>query len=216
MKRIRFSHGFLAGMIIFLVLFFDQFLKIWIKTHLIYGEEIHVLGNWFILHFTENNGMAFGLEFGGSTGKILLSLFRIVAVTAILWFLIKLIKEEGEKKSLGLIICISLIFAGAMGNIIDSSFYGLLFSESSNQVATFLPDGGGYAGFLHGRVVDMLYFPIIKGFYPEWIPLIGGKYFEFFRPVFNIADSAITTGVAILLLFQRSYFRENKETISSN
>jgi len=169
---------------------------------MIIGDEYHVFGNWFIIHFTENNGMAFGMEFWGRTGKLFLSLFRIVAISAIGYFLFKLIKENAKT---GFVIGISMIMAGAIGNLLDSAFYGLVFSDSLTEVARFLPSGGGYASFLHGRVVDMLYFPIINTSYPDWLPFVGGKPFIFFSPVFNIADSAITTGVFYLLIFERKH-----------
>jgi len=190
-------------LIIFLVLLIDQSVKIWIKTHLYLGQEFSVFGNWFIIHFTENNGMAFGLEFGGSFGKLFLSVFRIAAVTGIGWYLFYLIKTKAHR---GLIACFSLIFAGAIGNIIDSAFYGMIFTESATQIAKFFPPEGGYAGFLHGRVVDMLYFPIVESHFPKWFPVWGGESFMFFRPVFNIADSSISVGVFILFLFQKKFY----------
>ena len=176
-------------LIIFLVLLVDQTLKFWIKTHMFLGQEYHIAGNWFIIHFTENNGMAFGLEFGGAFGKLFLSVFRIALVTGIGWYLWRLIKS---KASVGAVICFSLIFAGAIGNIIDSAFYGLIFSDSAEGVSALFPAAGGYAGFLHGRVVDMLYFPLLSGQFPSWVPVWGGESFLFFRPVFNIADSSIS------------------------
>lgn len=191
----------------------DQALKFWIKTTLCIGQEIHISGDWFILHFTENNGMAFGLQFAGESGKLFLSIFRIIAIGVIGWYLTRIIKQKVHP---GLIISVSLIFAGAFGNIIDSAFYGLIFSESpyfyhSNNcdVALFMPEGGGYGSILHGKVVDMLYFPIISGNYPDW--LMGGRRFTFFAPVFNIADSAITVGVFILILFQKRFFKKEEE-----
>jgi signal peptidase II len=199
-----------AILIIFGVLLLDQLLKIWIKTHMMLGEEFPVFGNWFIIHFVENPGMAFGMEFGGSYGKMFLSIFRIVAVIGIGFYLIQLIRKQMH---MGLIACISLILAGALGNIIDSAFYGLIFNESVGQVATLFPEGGGYATFLHGRVVDMFYFPLLKGQYPEWIPFMGGDHFIFFRPVFNLADSAISIGIFTLLLFQKRFFAENSDLI---
>ncbi|PKQ62856.1 lipoprotein signal peptidase [Labilibaculum filiforme] len=194
--------------LIVVLLILDQVVKIWIKTHMMLGEEFSVFGDWFLIHFIENNGMAFGMELEGEWGKILLSLFRIFAVCGIGWYLYDI---ATKKAPLGLIISIALIFAGAMGNIIDSAFYGLIFNDSYYQVATFMPDAGGYASFLHGKVVDMLYFPIIEGRFPEWIPMWGGEHYIFFRPVFNIADSYITIGVSFILLFQRKYFiKEHK------
>lgn len=193
----------LASWTIFLVLLVDQIIKFWIKTTMHIGEEIHVIGDWFILHFTENNGMAFGLQFAGDWGKLFLSLFRVAAIVVIAIYLFRVIKK-GEKK--GFIFSISLILAGAIGNMIDSAFYGMIFSESYNNIAQLFPQGGGYASFLHGRVVDMFYFPILKGNYPDWLPFLGGDRFIFFRPVFNVADSAITVGVFILIFFQKHLF----------
>jgi len=195
--------------IIFLVLFADQLLKIWIKTHLSLGDEIVIAKNWFILHFVENNGMAFGFEFAGEYGKMFLSIFRILAVVAIGWYLFRLVKQKDVP--FGFIASISLIFAGAIGNIIDSMFYGIIFTHSFGQVSTLFPEGGGYAGFLHGKVVDMLYFPLIQGQYPNWVPVVGGTEFIFFRPVFNIADSSITVGIFSILIFYRRYFSKSEE-----
>ncbi len=192
------------------VLLADQASKFWVKLNMYMNQQIHVFGDWFIIHFTENPGMAFGLEFGGFYGKLFLTLFRIVFVFFIVRFVLALIKDGAPK---GGVIAVTLILAGAIGNIIDSVFYGVIFSESFHQVATLFPEGGGYAPWLHGRVVDMLYFPIIKGYLPDWVPFYGGDYFVFFRPIFNIADSAITVGVFIILLFYRRYFTAyfNKE-----
>ncbi len=167
------------------------------------GEEYHIIGNWFIIHFTENNGMAFGFELGGNIGKITLSLFRILAVGLIGYYIYKLSKRKDV--STGYVLAISGIFAGALGNILDSAFYGLMFSDSYYRVADFLPQGGGYAPFLYGRVVDMFYFPLIQGHFPQWFPLWGGEEFIFFRPVFNIADASITVSVIIVILFYRKY-----------
>jgi signal peptidase II len=195
-------------LIIFLVLLVDQISKIWVKTNMFLGQEFSVIGNWFYIHFTENPGMAFGLEFAGEFGKLFLSLFRIIAISVIGWYLSRLIKEKAPT---GIIVSISLILAGAIGNMIDSAFYGLIFNESIGQVAQLFPAEGGYAGFLHGRVVDMLYFPLVDGYFPEWLPIWGGEHFMFFRPVFNIADSAITIGVLMLLIFQKSFFETEKK-----
>jgi len=195
-------------LIVFIVLAFDQALKLWIKTTMTLGQEIHLAGNWAILHFTENNGMAFGLQFAGDYGKLFLSLFRIVAVVFLVWYIYRL---NLKKEKFGLIFCFSLILAGAIGNIIDSAFYGLIFSESTfSDAARLFPAEGGYSSFLHGKVVDMFYFPILEGYYPHWLPFWGGEEFQFFRPVFNVADSAITTGVISLIVFQRSFFKGNQ------
>ena len=192
--------------IIFLILIADQILKVWVKTTMSLGDEFVVFKDWFILHFVENNGMAFGFEFAGEYGKMALSIFRILAVVAIGWYLFKLAKQK--EIPFGFIVSISLIFAGAIGNIIDSLFYGLIFQDSYGQVSQIFPDGGGYAGFLHGKVVDMFYFPLINGRYPEWLPVVGGNQFIFFRPVFNIADSSITVGIFSILIFYRKYFNK--------
>ena len=168
--------------------------------------EIPIFADWFILHFTENEGMAFGMKFGGEFGKMTLSIFRIIAVVGIGWYLVKITRQ---KEPLGLVLSISLIFAGALGNIIDSAFYGVIFNESTfHETARLFPAEGGYNSLLHGKVVDMLYFPIIKGYYPTWFPFWGGNDFIFFRPVFNIADSSITTGVFILIFFQKKFFKK--------
>jgi len=197
------STGKKAVFLIFMILLFDQVLKIWIKTHMVIGQEIHLFGNWGILHFIENNGMAFGMEMGGKPGKLILSVFRVVAIFGIGWFLSSLIKRKAH---IGLIFAVSAIMAGAIGNIIDSAFYGMIFSESFNQQAILFPPGGGYSSFLHGRVVDMFYFPVIDTHWPEWSPFRPGESLVFFRPVFNIADSSITCGVIAIVLFQKKMF----------
>lgn len=192
-----------ATIIVLLVLAMDQLIKILIKTHMIEGEEILVAGNWFRIHFVENSGMAFSLELPSSYGKLLLSSFRLIAIGFIIYLLRKLIREKYHP---GLVYSGAMILAGAIGNMIDSAFYGIIFSNSIGQVAQVFPKGGGYAGFLRGNVVDMLWFPVAHGNFPGWLPVWGGQYFEFFRPVFNIADASITIGVAIIIVFQRTFF----------
>jgi signal peptidase II len=200
------KRSYLIIITIFLVLLIDQLLKVWIKTNMYLGEEFSVIGDWFLIHFTENEGMAFGMTLGGGYGKLALSIFRIIAVILIGWYLTHLAKTRSHR---GLIFSVSLIFVGALGNIVDSAFYGLIFSQSSfHIIAQFMPEGGGYGGFLHGKVVDMFYFPILYSTYPEWIPIKGGDTFIFFRPVFNLADAAITTGVIILIVFQKRFFNK--------
>lgn len=188
-------------LLITIVLLLDQVLKVWIKTNMMIGQEIHFF-DWFIIHFTENKGMAFGMEFGGSFGKYLLSIFRLVAIVAIAIYLKNIATTDVKK---GVVLSISLVLAGAIGNMIDSAFYGLVFSKSYGQLATVFE--GGYAGFLQGKVVDMFYFPLINGHFPQWLPLIGGNHFIFFRPVFNIADASISVGVINMLIFHRSFFK---------
>lgn len=190
-----FTKGRIAVIIVLSVLIIDQVIKILVKTNMYWHESIHIT-DWFYIFFTENNGMAFGMEL---IGKLFLSTFRIVAVGIIIWYLNKFIKKNYNT---GFIVCISLILAGAMGNIFDSAFYGLIFNESTNSsVATFVPLGQGYESFLHGRVVDMFYFPIIDTNWPEWLPFIGGEHFIFFSPIFNFADASISCGIIALLLF---------------
>ena len=186
----------------FIILLADQLLKIWIKTNMILGQEFHIF-DWFIIHFTENNGMAFGMEFGGLTGKIVLTLFRIIVVVLAISYLRKIITPNFRS---GTLVAIGLIIGGAIGNIIDSSFYGLIFNESYNNVASFFPESGGYAPFLQGKVVDMFYFPIINSHFPNWLPVFGGEHFIFFRPVFNIADAGISVGIILILIFYQTDF----------
>ncbi|HMC96601.1 MAG TPA: lipoprotein signal peptidase, partial [Flavobacteriales bacterium] len=184
----------------------DQALKLWVKLSFYYDSAVPLFGDWGYLHFIENRGMAFGMEFGGVWGKLLLTLFRIAAVAGIGWYLLKLVKRN---VGLGLLISVALIFSGALGNIIDSTFYGLIFSESTPfQKAVLFPAEGGYAPLFHGAVVDMFYFPIWEGRLPEWLPVWGGEHTVFFRPVFNVADAAITVGVALFILVQRNSNRK--------
>ena len=189
-------------LLVFIILLIDQAAKIYIKTHFLLGEYVTVF-DWFKIYFVENNGMAFGTEFGGKIGKLFLTGFRLIAIGGIFYWLYISIKKKASSL---LIIAISLILAGAIGNILDSVFYGRIFSDSFHQVAQFFPKNGGYAPWFQGRVVDMLYFPLFNINFPEGLPLIGGKHFTFFEPVFNIADSAITIGVAILIIFNKKIF----------
>ena len=193
--------------IIVLILLIDQISKIYIKTNFKLGESVEVFG-WFKILFVENRGMAWGVELPGSYGKLFLTLFRLFAITAIGYWLYDAVKKNSSRI---LIVSIALIFAGAFGNIIDSVFYGILFNGSEGQLATFLPEEGGYAPVFYGRVVDMLHFPLIDTTWPEWMPWIGGDRFTFFDPVFNIADSAITVGVALLIIFNKKAFPKKKK-----
>lgn len=193
---------------IFTVLFIDQCIKLYIKSHFPTGEVCHIIGEWSRITFTENPGMAFGLEFGGNYGKLALSVFRIFAVIVGFMY-IKKIVNEGEHKVF--IVCVALILAGALGNILDSAFYGLIFSASNDyEVAQFLSPQGGYADFLQGHVVDMFYFPMFDGQLPNWLPIWGGEHFEFFSAIFNFADMAISFGVGIILVFQKFLFKPKK------
>ena len=202
------SAGKKAIFFILLILIADQALKIWIKTHLYIGQEIHLFGNWGMLHFIENNGMAFGMEMGGKPGKLILSIFRILAIFGIGWYLSTLVKN---KANFGFILAVSAILAGAIGNIIDSAFYGMIFSDSYTSIAKLFPQGGGYASFLHGRVVDMFYFPVINTHWPQWSPFRPGQSLVFFRPVFNLSDASITCGVFSILIFQKSMLKEHQD-----
>jgi signal peptidase II len=207
-------------LLILLVVLADQALKIYIKTHFYINEHHNIIGQWFRLHFVENEGMAYGWKFGGDGGKMILTLFRLGAVIFGVWYLRDIIRKKYHR---GYIVCAALIFSGALGNLIDSMFYGMIFEESipgSMAVAKMLP-AHGYAGFLHGKVVDMLYFPIIRNaHFPKWFPVWGGEDFEFFRPIFNLADAAISTGVITLLVFQKRFIKhpahEQNNTVETN
>lgn len=196
-----------AGLLILFVLLIDQISKIYIKTNFALGEEVTVF-SWFRILFVENEGMAWGTKIPGQYGKLALTLFRLVAIFGIGYWLVDSVKKNGSRI---LITSIALIFAGAFGNIIDSVFYGITFSDSYNKVATFLPEAGGYGTLFHGKVVDMLYFPLYEGYLPDWIPFWGGKFFTFFEPVFNIADSSISIGVILLLLFNKKAFPKEEK-----
>jgi signal peptidase II len=195
--------------IIVAIILADQALKFWVKTSMHYHEQIPLIGSWFRLFFIENEGMAWGWKFGGEWGKMALTLFRLAAVIFGIFYLRSIIKKRMHP---GFIVCAALIFAGALGNLIDSMFYGMIFSGSDvgSGLAVLFPEGGGYAGFLHGRVVDMLYVPIIEDkLLPSWIPIWGGDRFTFFSPIFNIADASISVGVVLLLIFQKRFFKKD-------
>lgn len=196
-----------ASLIIILILLIDQISKLYIKTNFVLGEEIKVF-EWFSILFVENEGMAWGTKIPGQYGKLLLTLFRLGAIVGIGYWLWDSVKTNASRV---LIVAISFIFAGAFGNIIDSVFYGLIFTDSYGRVAEFMPEGGGYADLFYGKVVDMLYFPLYDDTLPEWIPFWGGEHFTFFEPVFNVADTAISTGVVLLLLFNKKAFPKKEE-----
>lgn len=225
MKTLKVRH---VALIIAIIILIDQALKIWIKTSYPTGEVVRLFGmDWFRLHFIENPGMAWGWKFGNETGKMILTLFRLAAVIFGTWYIGKVIKQ---KYSRGFIVCAALIYAGALGNLIDSMFYGMIFDKGLHYDAAindYLSYPGiaefsssGYSSFLHGSVVDMLYFPMFDGQFPKWMPFIGGQDFEFFSPIFNIADASISVGVITLLIFQNRFFKknvseENKTTVET-
>ncbi|RYF97160.1 MAG: lipoprotein signal peptidase [Chitinophagaceae bacterium] len=195
-------------LIIALIIIADQALKIWIKTSFPFGDTKITGLQWFQLYFIENKGMAWGWEFGGEWGKMLLTLFRLAAVIFGTWYLVKVVKKRYSR---GFIVCAALIYAGALGNLIDSMFYGMIFEETTYSYVAKMFPAEGYAGFLHGRVVDMLYFPIIRSTFPGWLPFVGGEEFEFFSPIFNIADASISAGVITLFVFQKRFFKKHNE-----
>ncbi|MBN2612273.1 MAG: lipoprotein signal peptidase [Bacteroidales bacterium] len=205
-------------LIVSLILIIDQLSKIIVKTNMFYGQSIHVFGNWFLIRFIENPGMAFGIDIPGKIGKPALTVFRIIASIAIIWYMRELIRKQAPT---GLIICLSLVLAGAVGNIIDSVFYGLLFDKGTTyneELRQWISYSGvanmnfsGYAGLFRGCVVDLLYFPVIDARIPDWFPFMKGEQFQFFRPIFNIADSSISIGVILILIFQKRYFKQAKQ-----
>ncbi len=193
-----------AGLLILIILILDQISKIYIKTHFMLGEQV-VVFNWFRILFVENEGMAWGAKIPGNYGKLLLTLFRLVAIVGLGYWLWDSVRKQASKF---LIVSVSLIFAGALGNIIDSVFYGVVFDHSERQIASLFPAEGGYGSLLHGKVVDMLYFPLWRGYLPDWLPIWGGQFFTFFEPVFNIADSSITIGFLLLIFFNKRMFKQ--------
>jgi len=198
-----------ASLLILVVLIIDQWSKIYIKTHFQLGESVEVF-SWFKIHFVENPGMAWGMELPGTYGKLFLSLFRIGAIGAIGYWLWDSVRNKASNI---LITCIALIFAGALGNQLDSTFYGLFFDHSSGQVASFLPETGGYAQVFYGKVVDMFYFPFFEGTFPSWFPFVGGDTFRFFNYIFNPADAFITVGVVLLFIFSKEAFPKEEKTV---
>lgn len=201
----KLSNGWLAAIIVLTLIIADQIIKIWVKTNFYLGETLPFT-SWFELHFIENPGMAFGIELGS---KLFLTLFRIIASAALVYILFKI--RNNPVYSRGFIVCLSMITAGAIGNVIDCMFYGIIFSESTPfAMAEIFPDSG-YGTFLHGHVVDMFHFPLIEGTWPEWMPWVGGSDFEFFRPVFNLADSAVSVGMIVFILFYSKYLSMPKE-----
>lgn len=198
----------IVAAILCVILVLDQIIKIWVKTHMHIGEEISLIGDWFLLHFVENDGFAFGMTVGGNIGKLVLTIFRFVASVALLVWLLHLI-HKGTRTPL--VVCLSLILVGAVGNLIDCCFYGLIFNESYYNVAELFPPEGGYAPFLYGRVVDMFYLPVIDTTLPSWFPIWGGRHFVFFNAIFNLADAAITIGAFWLIIDQVFFSGKNKE-----
>ena len=210
----KLSRGTKITLLVVLLLVIDQVIKILVKTNMTLGQSIHVFGDWFQIYFVENNGMAFGMQFGATVGKLLLSVLRVALVVVIFLYIRKLLKRPATP--MGVLIGLAAILCGALGNILDSLFYGLIFSGSTaTQVATMFPADGGYAGFLFGKVVDMFYFPIIDTDLPSWFPFWGGRHIVFFRPIFNFADSCITVGAFYLLIFHWRFFGKKSESEAS-
>lgn len=204
------SKGQLSALIVIAVLVIDQIIKIWVKTNMYWHESIKIT-DWFYIYFTENNGMAFGMEI---FNKFFLTGFRIIAACVITWLLAQYVKKNYKT---GFLVCVSLILAGAIGNIIDCVFYGEIFSESTHSlIAQFVPIGEGYSDWFYGKVVDMFYFPLIETNWPEWMPFVGGEHFIFFSPIFNFADAAISCGIIALILFYGKYLGEIMEDKKTN
>lgn len=202
----KLSRGRIISLLVILLLVIDQVIKFAVKLNMTIGESIPVFGNWFQICFIENNGMAFGMQFGGEAGKILLTLFRLILIGCIIYYMNKVLLRKNDTP-MGVLVGVSLVLVGAIGNVVDCLFYGCIFSASSyGMLAELFPSGGGYAPLLMGKVVDMFYFPIIDTTLPEWLPIWGGNEFIFFRPIFNFADACISVGVIYLILFKRKYF----------
>ena len=191
------KRAWICAAVVLAIIVIDQVVKIMVKTHMQIGEDIPLIGEWCRLHFIENEGFAFGMALGGNVGKIMLTLFRVIASGVIVWIIVNSLKKDGRRS---LVYCLTLILAGAIGNLIDCCFYGVIFNESYYNVATLFPPEGGYAPFLQGRVVDMFYFPLFDFVWPEWVPGLGGDYFEFFSAIFNVADAAISIGTIWLVI----------------
>lgn len=209
------TKGRMAAIIVTVILFIDQAIKIWVKTHMFRGEKIHIT-DWFYIYFTENPGMAFGMEI---FNKLFLTSFRIIAAGLIIWYIWKICKKTKDKIPTGYIVCLSAILAGALGNIIDCVCYGAIFSESGygfDKVASFVPIGEGYAPWFYGKVVDMFYFPLIETNWPSWMPFVGGEHFIFFSPIFNFADAAISCGIVALILFYSKYLSHEETKTDGN
>lgn len=200
----KISRGWLVSLVILFILIADQWLKIWVKTHMSLHESIRIT-DWFYIFFIENNGMAFGLEL---FDKLFLTLFRIIAVGFLVWYIVRISSQANVRTAY--LITLAIIVAGATGNIIDCLFYGLSFDHSYGQVATLFPNGGGYAGLFYGKVVDMFYFPLIDTVWPSWVPIVGNQSLVFFRPVFNVADASISVGIVMIMLFFRKDLAETK------
>lgn len=206
MKKYKLSQGWVVFLLILLLVIIDQAIKIFVKTHMVLGEEITIT-NWFRIYFIENPGMAFGITLGS---KLFLTLFRIIAIGMACWVIAKIAK--GAKQPFGMLLSMAAIVAGGLGNIFDSVFYGKIFSDSHGQVAKLFPADGGYGSWLHGKVVDMFYFPIIDSYFPQWMPFVGGEHFIFFSPIFNFADSCVCVGTFALILF---YAKSTHKALSS-
>ncbi|MEG0891984.1 MAG: lipoprotein signal peptidase [Bacteroidales bacterium] len=212
--RLKLSKGKIISLFVVLLLVIDQIIKFSVKLNMTIGESIPVFGNWFQIYFIENNGMAFGMQWGGDWGKLALSLFRLVLIGYIIYYIHKLLKNTDTPT--GVFVGVSLVLVGAIGNVIDCLFYGAIFNESTfSTLAQFLPSEGGYSSLLFGKVVDMFYFPIINTHLPNWVPIWGGEDFIFFRPIFNFADACISVAVVYLLLFQRKFFTVEQDIETS-